>query len=115
MLPFQIIANRLPINMLKPTEEVGKEENRRLEASENNEYVRLVIASEPSPLESEILQLHDKSKSESSFKWWIKVSLWCIIIIVFLLAFFKWGVPFLFEKVIPVNYIAISSLYLPLS
>ncbi|XP_022942997.1 uncharacterized protein LOC111447864 [Cucurbita moschata] len=86
--------------MLKPTEELGKDENRRLEASENNEYVRLVVASEPSPLESEILQLHSKSKSESSFKWWIKVSLWCIIIIVFLLAFFKWGVPFLFEKVI---------------
>lgn len=106
-----MIASRFSINMHKLTEELGKNENSRLEVSENNECVRLVIANEASPLESEILQPQDKSKSESSFKWWIKVSLWCIISIVFLLAFFKWGVPFLFEKVIHINYIAIFSVY----
>lgn len=93
--------------MLKSTEELGENVISRLETSENNEYVRLVIANETSPLESEILQPEAKLENRFSLKWWIKVSLWSIISIVFLLAFFKWGVPFLFEKVIPLNYSAI--------
>ncbi|XP_004133746.1 uncharacterized protein LOC101213801 [Cucumis sativus] len=86
--------------MLKSTEELGENGSRRHETSENNEYVRLVIANETIPLELEILQPQEKSENTFSLKWWIKVSLWSIISIVFLLAFFKWGVPFLFEKVI---------------
>ncbi|XP_023552047.1 uncharacterized protein LOC111809841 isoform X3 [Cucurbita pepo subsp. pepo] len=92
--------SRLSINMHKSIEELGKNENSRHEACENNEYARLVIANEAGPLESEILQPQDKLKSKSPLKRWIKISLWCIVSIVFLLVFFKWGVPFLFEKVI---------------
>ncbi|KAG6577343.1 hypothetical protein SDJN03_24917, partial [Cucurbita argyrosperma subsp. sororia] len=86
--------------MHKSIEELGKNEISRNEACENNEYARLVIANEAGPLESEILQPQDKLKSKSPLKRWIKISLWCIVSIVFLLVFFKWGVPFLFEKVI---------------
>ena len=110
-LSLQIIDSRLSINMHKSIEELGKNENSRHEACENNEYARLVIANEAGPLESEILQPQDKLKSKSPLKRWIKISLWCIVSIVFLLVFFKWGVPFLFEKVIPINYITIFSVY----
>ena len=100
--------------MLKSTEELGENGSRRHETSENNEYVRLVIANETIPLELEILQPQEKSENTFSLKWWIKVSLWSIISIVFLLAFFKWGVPFLFEKVVPLNLHSLFSCLYPI-
>lgn len=64
---------------------------------EDSEYVRLVI--------HEIKPEVDAIESEPQVKrcsllWWIKAASWCLITIIALLMFVKWGVPFLVEKVI---------------
>lgn len=68
------------------------------QAKEDSEYVRLVISSEPRTLDADILQPRSQSIIKS-FKWWIKAIILCLITVVALLIFLKWGVPFLFEKV----------------
>ena len=65
----------------------------------NSEYDRLVISDEPAVFEAEILQPQAERRIKS-FWWWIKAFLWCLVIIIFALVFVKWGVPFLFEKVL---------------
>lgn len=64
---------------------------------EGSEYVRLVISDEPSTTEAESLQ--PQAPKKRSYTWWIKAMTWCFSTIVVLLIFLKWGVPFLFEKV----------------
>ncbi|KAK7246068.1 hypothetical protein RIF29_40926 [Crotalaria pallida] len=65
----------------------------------NSEYVRLVISDEPGAVENEMLQPQAESRL-NSFWWWIKAFLWCFVIIVISLLLLKWGVPFVFEKII---------------
>jgi hypothetical protein len=81
--------------------ELIKQANSEHHVRENSEYARLVMSSEPSSAEADILQPQAEAKTKS-FLWWIKVLLWSIVIIIFLLIFLKWGVPFLFEKVLPI-------------
>lgn len=66
---------------------------------ENSEYARLVISSEPSSVEAGISQAHAEARA-SYFIWWIKALLWCMVIVAVVIIFLKWGVPFLFEKVL---------------
>lgn len=68
------------------------------QAKEDSEYVRLVISNEPRTLDADILQPCSQPRIRS-FNWWIKAIILCLITIVALLIFVKWGVPFLFEKV----------------
>lgn len=81
--------------------ELVKHANSEHHVRENSEYARLVISSEPCSAKADILQPQADARTKS-FLWWIKVLLWCMVIIIFLLIFLKWGVPFLFEKVLPI-------------
>ncbi|KAL7001583.1 hypothetical protein U1Q18_002736 [Sarracenia purpurea var. burkii] len=69
------------------------------EVQDDSEYVRLVISDEPRVAEADTLQPQAETNSKS-FIWWIKAILWCLISIIILLIFMKWGVPFVFEKVL---------------
>ncbi|KAL7001580.1 hypothetical protein U1Q18_002733 [Sarracenia purpurea var. burkii] len=69
------------------------------EVRDDSEYVRLVISDEPRVAEADTLQPQAETNSKS-FIWWIKATLWCLISIIILLIFMKWGVPFVFEKVL---------------
>ncbi|CAL0334521.1 unnamed protein product [Lupinus luteus] len=63
------------------------------------EYVRLVISDEPGAVENEMLQPQAESR-HNSFRWWIKAFLWCFVTVAVTLLLLKWGVPFVFEKVL---------------
>ncbi|KAB5573356.1 hypothetical protein DKX38_000550 [Salix brachista] len=66
---------------------------------EDSEYVRLVISDEPRAPEFDISQLQSRARIKA-FIWWIKALIWCLVITILLLVLVKWGVPFLFEKVL---------------
>ncbi|KAK6267904.1 hypothetical protein QUC31_012064 [Theobroma cacao] len=67
---------------------------------EDSEYVRLVTSDEePTAMEMDTLQPQPPTRS-NSFVWWIKAIVFCIFTLILLLIFLKWGVPFLFEKVL---------------
>lgn len=65
---------------------------------EDSEHVRLVISNERTT-EAEILQLQTENR-DTRIKWWIKAITLSIIAIILSIVFLKWGVPFLFEKVL---------------
>lgn len=69
------------------------------QAREDSEYVRLVISSEPRVVDGDSLQPQPEQGTRSR-RWWIKLMLWGVITVIASLAFLKWGVPFLFEKVL---------------
>lgn len=66
---------------------------------EDSEYVRLVISNEPTAAGVDILQPQPPTRSET-FSWWIKAFIFCIFAVILILVFLKWGVPFLFEKIL---------------
>ncbi|WCJ41914.1 SNARE associated Golgi protein family [Euphorbia peplus] len=72
----------------------------RVYLREDSEYVRLVVPIEPRlPQQTHIVQ--DEAKPTArSFSWWTKALSSFVLTIVFLYFFLKWGVPFLFEKVL---------------
>ncbi|KAA8536667.1 hypothetical protein F0562_029145 [Nyssa sinensis] len=81
------------------SEDLGKcSENSGSQVREDSEYVRLVISNEPSTAEADVLQ--PQAEAENKSIWWIKAIIWCLVTIMLLLIFLKWGVPFLFEKVL---------------
>ncbi|XVE91073.1 hypothetical protein DITRI_Ditri20bG0126700 [Diplodiscus trichospermus] len=67
----------------------------------NSEYVRLVTSNEPAAaaVGTHILPPQPPTGSKT-FIWWIKAFIFCIFTVILLLIFLKWGVPFLFEKVL---------------
>nr|KJB29872.1 hypothetical protein B456_005G121700 [Gossypium raimondii] len=67
--------------------------------SEDSEYDRLVISNEPTAAGVDILQPQPPTRSET-FSWWIKAFIFCIFAVILILVFLKWGVPFLFEKIL---------------
>ncbi|XP_065849094.1 uncharacterized protein [Euphorbia lathyris] len=89
--------------MLEPSEESRKEatnSDHRVYVREDSEYVRLVV-----PIEQRVPpQIHiSQAEAKSTFKslsWWTKALSFFVLTIVFLYFFLKWGVPFLFEKVL---------------
>lgn len=65
----------------------------------NSEYVRLVVSDEPRATEAESLQPQAETRL-SYFLWWIKVLIWCTVIVILVIVSVKWGVPFVFKKVL---------------
>ncbi|KAL7124965.1 hypothetical protein ABFS83_14G084200 [Erythranthe nasuta] len=64
----------------------------------NSEYVRLVI---PNELRAHEVDTESESQSRKNpLVWWIKAAVWCLITVLLLLIFAKWGIPFLVEKVL---------------
>lgn len=75
--------------------------------SEESEYVRLVVTSD------ERQSASDRSYSRPGissryYSWWLKVFLLCVLAVIVLLIFGKWGVPFAFEKVFLKSYFSLS-------
>ena len=70
-------------------------------AREDSEYVRLVISNETRVTEAETVHSEAEGKSKS-FLWWAKALVLCVVITLLLLVSFKWGVPFVFEKVLSI-------------
>ncbi|KAJ0926628.1 putative SNARE associated golgi family protein [Helianthus annuus] len=67
---------------------------------EDSEHVRLVISSnETRVAEADALQSQTE-RSNQCLKWWIKAVTWSVIAIIVTIIFLKWGVPFVFEKVL---------------
>ncbi|KAI3704092.1 hypothetical protein L1987_74305 [Smallanthus sonchifolius] len=64
-------------------------------AGEDGEYERLVISDE-GKVEDDSLQ----PQIERSWKWWIKAVTLSVITILVLLLILKWGIPFVFEKIL---------------
>ncbi|KAF2309935.1 hypothetical protein P3X46_031830 [Hevea brasiliensis] len=82
--------------------EAANSEHHPVNLREDSEYVRLVISNEPrvaEPEDTHILQTEANARIKS-FIWWIKALALCILLIILLLILLKWGVPFLFEKVL---------------
>uniref|UniRef100_A0A2P2KUU0 Uncharacterized protein MANES_S051500 n=1 Tax=Rhizophora mucronata TaxID=61149 RepID=A0A2P2KUU0_RHIMU len=73
--------------------------NSKQPARDDNEYVRLVIHTETRAAETSSSE-HEMKGRTQSFIWWCKALLLCIVLTIVLLIFLKWGVPFLFEKVL---------------
>lgn len=88
--------------MTASSTELGKLANSVHHAREDSEYVRLVISNETRTTEADMSQPQGEARIKS-FLWWVKALIWCILIIIFLLIFLKWGVPFLFEKVLLIH------------
>ncbi|KAF7127679.1 hypothetical protein RHSIM_Rhsim11G0112000 [Rhododendron simsii] len=89
----------ISMEMPDKAEKSGKILNDQNQLREDSEYVRLVISNEPRLDEGVALQPQAETKYRS-YVWWIKAISWCFIVILVLLIFVKWGVPFLFEKVL---------------
>ncbi|VFQ97834.1 unnamed protein product [Cuscuta campestris] len=77
-----------------------KHSNSGSHVKEDSEYVRLVINNEPAVSETTFTLQSPLETRQRALKWWVNAFMWCIICIVVLLVFIKWGVPFLFEKVL---------------
>ncbi|XP_044488327.1 transmembrane protein 64-like [Mangifera indica] len=63
---------------------------------EDSEYVRLVVSSEAGPTSEPQLQ----TRTKSFIIWWIKAFAFCVFLLLVSLVLLKWGLPFLFEKVL---------------
>ncbi|XP_004300053.1 PREDICTED: transmembrane protein 64 [Fragaria vesca subsp. vesca] len=85
--------------MMSSSEDSEKNANSVHHVREDSEYVRLVISNETNTLEADVLQSQSEAGAKS-FWWWIKALALCLVTIILLLIFLKWGVPFLFEKVL---------------
>ncbi|GAB4848591.1 hypothetical protein Ancab_003298 [Ancistrocladus abbreviatus] len=65
----------------------------------SSEYVRLVRSDSTNASDSNVLQTQPERQLKAA-SWWIKAFIYCSFAVIFLLIFFKWGVPFLFEKIL---------------
>ncbi|VVB03881.1 unnamed protein product [Arabis nemorensis] len=66
---------------------------------EDNEYVRLVVAHEAAAAES-VLTVSQSEARSKRLMWWLKVLGLSAFALLLTLVFAKWGVPFVFEKVL---------------
>lgn len=66
---------------------------------EDNEYVRLVVAHEASAAET-VLSLSQSEVRSKKLMWWAKALGIFAVALLLTLIFGKWGVPFVFQKVI---------------
>uniref|UniRef100_A0A1J3JJB7 VTT domain-containing protein n=1 Tax=Noccaea caerulescens TaxID=107243 RepID=A0A1J3JJB7_NOCCA len=66
---------------------------------EDNEYVRLVVAHDAAPPET-VLSLSQAEMRSEKLMWWLKALGICALTLLLTLIFAKWGVPFVFQKVL---------------
>ncbi|KAK6159717.1 hypothetical protein DH2020_003098 [Rehmannia glutinosa] len=66
---------------------------------EDSESVRLVMPNELRTPEPDILE-SETQKRKRSLIWWVKAIILCLITVILLLVFVKWGLPFLVQKVL---------------
>jgi len=66
---------------------------------EDSEYVRLVTDNSSKRAEAEVLQSLPVTRL-NPVMWWVRVLIFCSVGIGFIVILLKWGVPFLFEKVL---------------
>ncbi|KAF4377103.1 hypothetical protein CsatB_023403 [Cannabis sativa] len=78
------------------SEEFGKHADSVHHVREDSEYVRLVINERRT--ETEMLQ--PEAEARKSLLWWVKALLFCVVVTISILLLLKWGVPFVFEKVL---------------
>ncbi|XP_073124015.1 uncharacterized protein [Henckelia pumila] len=69
------------------------------QVQEDSEYVRLFIPNETRKPDADALQSQTLVRKRPLL-WWIKAIIWCLISIIILLCFVKWGIPFLVQKVL---------------
>lgn len=104
-LLFQCIFRFWPsgvlIKMTNSSEELEKCVNSGRQGREDSEYVRLVISNEARTTEAEILQPRAEARIKSLL-WWVKALVLCVVAVILLLFSLKWGVPFVFEKVLSI-------------
>ncbi|XP_057542474.1 uncharacterized protein LOC130820935 [Amaranthus tricolor] len=67
--------------------------------TEDSEYATLVTSDPSKRPEAVALHSQTEVRSKSSI-WWIKALILCSICVAFILLLLKWGIPFLFEKVL---------------
>lgn len=70
---------------------------------EDNEYVRLVVAHEAAAAET-VLTVSQSEARSKRLMWWLKVLGLSAFALLLTLIFAKWGVPFVFEKVISLTH-----------
>ncbi|XP_071696965.1 uncharacterized protein [Rutidosis leptorrhynchoides] len=65
----------------------------------DGEHVRLVVSNERTTVEADTLQPQTERRNRP-LKWWIRTFTLSFIAIVVTIVFLKWGVPFVFEKIL---------------
>ncbi|KAI3770745.1 hypothetical protein L6452_01888 [Arctium lappa] len=85
--------------MMPSQEDVAKHSSVGGLAREDSEHVRLVISNERGTTEADAFQPRTE-RSNKPLKWWIKAVTLSIIAIIVTIVFLKWGVPFIFQKVL---------------
>lgn len=87
----------------EPSDELENRSSSGHHVRGNSEYVRLVISDDPRAIEAEILQPQAETRVKSFF-WWIKIVSWCLLIVILAIFLVKWGLPFVFERVLFFHY-----------
>ena len=67
---------------------------------EDNESVRLVVVTHEASSQPETVSQSEEMQSRN-LMWWFKALCLCALTLLLTLVFAKWGVPFVFQKVIP--------------
>ncbi|KAK4794616.1 hypothetical protein SAY86_012610 [Trapa natans] len=100
--PSLISSIFLPLmKMHKSLEEIGKQDaNLDHNARDVTEYARLVISNESVVNVEADVSLSQGAERNKSFIWWIKALTLFVVTAVVVLILLKWGVPFVFEKVL---------------
>ncbi|WOL16720.1 hypothetical protein Cni_G25508 [Canna indica] len=85
--------------MTSSSEMLGKNnETSELQTMED-EYVRLVVPTERRVGNSDSQHATEKANSKS-WIWWMKLISGCFLVMILIFIFVKWGIPFMFEKVL---------------
>ncbi|GAB4847401.1 hypothetical protein Ancab_026459 [Ancistrocladus abbreviatus] len=85
--------------MQNSLDELARPDKESGPALRGSEYVRLFRSDSTTTSGYNVLQSRPQVQLKAS-NWWIKTLIYCCVAVIFLLVFFKWGVPFLFEKVL---------------
>lgn len=86
--------------MRKSLEQITRQgTNLENEARDRTGYARLDISNETVTIEAHVSQSQGGDRMKPVI-WWIKVSALLLVATLLVLIFLKWGVPFIFEKVL---------------
>ncbi|VFQ84849.1 unnamed protein product [Cuscuta campestris] len=87
--------------MIDSAEDLSKKHmNRKVDSNEDSEISRLVVTDdEVRTTRADIFQSPAETR-KIDLVWLLKTLMWCSICVIIILIFVKWGVPFLFKKVL---------------